>query len=105
MDIALTECLVDLSHRSDGVIDQSFPGSCRNIVHPFSLGISMTTRILVVDDSSIDRCLVGGLLEKGIIGVVVTYAANGTLALEEIASAMPDLIVSDLQMPEMPPKQ
>lgn len=61
----------------------------------------MTTRILVVDDSPIDCCLVGGLLQQGIPGVVIEYADNGKLSLEAIASAMPDVIISDLQMPEM----
>jgi CheY-like chemotaxis protein/anti-sigma regulatory factor (Ser/Thr protein kinase) len=61
----------------------------------------MTTRILVVDDSPVERRLVGRLLEKGIPGVTVLNADDGNAALQSIASAVPDLILSDLRMPGM----
>jgi len=56
--------------------------------------------ILVVDDTSVDRRLAGGLLEKN-TAVDVRYAENGAKALEEIQRELPDLILTDLQMPEM----
>jgi CheY-like chemotaxis protein len=56
--------------------------------------------VLVVDDSAIDRTRAGRLLEKG-DGIHVAYAVDGRAALEEIKSRIPDLIVTDLQMPEM----
>ncbi|MBX3443615.1 MAG: response regulator [Planctomyces sp.] len=56
--------------------------------------------ILVVDDSAIDRTRAGRLLEKE-QGVRVTYAVDGRAALDEIQARIPDLIVTDLQMPEM----
>lgn len=56
--------------------------------------------ILIVDDSATDRALAGKLLECG-QDVNVTYAEHGREALELIAADRPDLIVSDLQMPEM----
>ncbi len=58
------------------------------------------SRILVVDDSNVDRRLAGGLLEKG-VGVEVLYAAGGREALEQLAGSRPDLVVTDLQMPDM----
>jgi len=57
-------------------------------------------RILVVDDAAADRRLVGGLLEKE-SGLEVAYAENGLAALESMRQTAPDLVVTDLQMPEM----
>lgn len=56
--------------------------------------------ILVVDDSAADRILAGRLLEKEGHGPV-RYAVNGLEALEHARAERPDIIVSDLQMPEM----
>jgi len=56
--------------------------------------------ILVVDDSAVDRRLVGGLLEKKTVCTLV-YAASGLEALARIKDAVPDLIVTDLTMPAM----
>ena len=58
------------------------------------------TKILIVDDSAFDRRLVGGLLEK-ISGVRTSYAVNGRDALKAIDSDAPDLVLTDLEMPEM----
>src|SRR5690606_19706051 len=54
----------------------------------------------VVDDSAVDRRLVGGLLRQS-PGLEVQYAGNGAEALEIIRLAPPDLVITDLQMPEM----
>lgn len=56
--------------------------------------------ILVVDDSAVDRRLIGGFLEKK-IQCTVEYAANGVEALARIQDAQPDVIVTDLTMPVM----
>jgi len=56
--------------------------------------------ILIVDDSAIDRALAGKLLQRE-EDVVVTFAMNGREALVSMANARPDVVVSDLQMPEM----
>ena len=56
--------------------------------------------VLVVDDSQVDRVLAGRLLSRG-EGVTVNFASNGLDALSSIRSSPPDLVVSDLQMPEM----
>jgi CheY-like chemotaxis protein len=57
-------------------------------------------RILVVDDSAVERRLVGGLLEKG-EGYEIDYANDGVMALQKIAAARPDLVLTDLRMPEL----
>ena len=58
------------------------------------------TTILVVDDSAKDRRIAGGLLEKN-LGWDIVYAYDGREALERIPEESPDLILTDLQMPEM----
>jgi CheY-like chemotaxis protein len=56
--------------------------------------------ILVVDDSAVDRRLVGALLEKTVV-CTVEYAANGIEALARMKDLVPDFVVTDLQMPVM----
>ena len=56
--------------------------------------------VLVVDDSAIDRRLVGGLLGKA-SDWRIEYAADGAEALEHTEKALPDLVVTDLHMPRM----
>ena len=55
---------------------------------------------LVVDDSAMDRKLAGSALAK-LDESDVCYFCNGAVALEQLSLLRPDLIVSDLQMPEM----
>ena len=55
--------------------------------------------ILVVDDSSTIRSIVKDALEKA--GFNVTVAENGMDAYKKIRSNPPDLILSDIDMPEM----
>ncbi len=57
-------------------------------------------RILVVDDSVMDRKIAGGLLSNH-ADWEVHYAVNGKEALDQMELHMPDLVVTDLQMPEM----
>jgi CheY-like chemotaxis protein/anti-sigma regulatory factor (Ser/Thr protein kinase) len=57
-------------------------------------------KVLVVDDSEVDRRLVGGLLTKD-PELEVHFAVHGLDALEQIRESAPDLVVTDLIMPEM----
>lgn len=56
--------------------------------------------VLVVDDSAVDRRLVGGLLSKS-ADLQVEYASDGKEALAKMESVQPALIVTDLVMPEI----
>jgi CheY-like chemotaxis protein len=56
--------------------------------------------LLVVDDSLVERGLVGGLLEKH-ESMQVTYAENGVAAVRIMEEQTIDLVVTDLRMPEM----
>lgn len=65
--------------------------------------------VLVVDDSAVDRHLAGNLLEKrsGLTalekrtGLSAIYASNGREALQLIEQKAPDLVLTDLLMPDM----
>tara|TARA_R110002124_G_scaffold5585_17_gene35697 strand:+ start:895 stop:2181 length:1287 start_codon:yes stop_codon:yes gene_type:complete len=59
----------------------------------------LTTRILVVDDSRLQRRLLTGLLGRW--GYQVTEAASAEEALTLCAAQLPDLILSDWMMPGM----
>ncbi|MGH8164420.1 MAG: response regulator [Rhodanobacteraceae bacterium] len=56
--------------------------------------------VLVVDDSPVDRRLASLLLSRGTTLSVET-AANGMAALDCMKRREPDLVVTDLQMPEL----
>lgn len=57
-------------------------------------------RVLVVDDYVVDRRIAGGIVEK-ITGARPSFAANGMDALRQIAECPPNIVLTDLQMPEM----
>jgi len=56
-------------------------------------------KVLYVEDEKFTRMLVKKLLEKESIDV--TEAANGVLGLKKYYEISPDLIITDLAMPEM----
>ncbi|NEP43139.1 MAG: response regulator, partial [Okeania sp. SIO2H7] len=55
--------------------------------------------ILIVDDVSKNLQIVGSILDDA--GYSTTFAPGGRQALERVKTAMPDLILLDLMMPEM----
>lgn len=61
---------------------------------------AIVPKVLVVDDSPMDRRLAGGLLERN-AELEVRYASDGAAALAEFDRDPPDIVVTDLQMPEM----
>jgi CheY-like chemotaxis protein len=54
--------------------------------------------VLVVDDSAVDRRFVGGILSRD-GRFTVEFAEDGSQALARMRESRPDLIVTDLQMP------
>ena len=56
--------------------------------------------VLIVDDSPVERRLVAGLLEKD-SGLDVEYASDGVAALKLLSASPPDLVLTDLRMPNM----
>jgi len=57
-------------------------------------------RVLLVDDSATDRALLQGLLERD-EDLTVRSCANGCEAMECLLEETPDVVVTDLQMPDM----
>jgi CheY-like chemotaxis protein len=57
------------------------------------------TTVLIVDDSVVDRKLAGGCLKN--CDLEVAFACDGREALELMADEPPDLVITDLQMPEV----
>ncbi|HWO06639.1 MAG TPA: response regulator, partial [Methylomirabilota bacterium] len=58
-----------------------------------------TGDLLVVDDNRVNRLLLGRALEQ--LGHTVTFAENGREALATLAKRPVDLILLDIEMPEM----
>jgi CheY-like chemotaxis protein/anti-sigma regulatory factor (Ser/Thr protein kinase) len=59
-----------------------------------------THTVLVVDDSAIDRHLAGAIVQK-LEGWKATFAGNGVEALASLKVEQPDLVLTDMLMPEM----
>jgi two-component system chemotaxis response regulator CheB len=57
--------------------------------------------VLIVDDSALMRNLIGHMVESTPGLVVADKAMNGLFALQKIPRVNPDIIVLDLEMPEM----
>jgi PAS domain S-box-containing protein len=57
------------------------------------------TNILIVDDYKLNRYMLAAMLKGN--GYRVTTAVNGVMALEAAAADPPDLIISDILMPDM----
>jgi two-component system chemotaxis response regulator CheB len=57
--------------------------------------------VLIVDDSALMRNLIGRMIESTPGLVVAEKAMNGLFALQKIPRVNPDVIVLDLEMPEM----
>jgi twitching motility two-component system response regulator PilH len=55
-------------------------------------------KILVIDDSSFQRKIISGVLAEN--GYQVTLASNGKEGIEQVDRERPDMIITDLLMPE-----
>lgn len=62
---------------------------------------SEPVRVLVVDDSALMRNLISRIVENTQGLVVADKAMNGVFALQKIPRCKPDIIILDLEMPEM----
>lgn len=55
--------------------------------------------VLIVDDSKVDRTLAGSILSKANFDVV--FAKDGLQAISIVRNQSPDVVVTDLQMPDL----
>ncbi len=67
---------------------------------PPAAGPTTAHTVLVVDDSPVDRHLAGAIIGK-VPGWMAVFASNGREALETIERQPPDVVLTDLLMPEM----
>jgi CheY-like chemotaxis protein len=57
--------------------------------------------VLIVDDSELDRRLIAGLLRNNQRSLRIEFAQNGQDALDRMIWSLPDLVITDLNMPIM----
>jgi DNA-binding NarL/FixJ family response regulator len=62
---------------------------------------SSPIRILIVDDHPVVRAGVAGLVEDQPDMKIVSHASNGREAIQQFRDHHPDIVLMDLQMPEM----
>ena len=60
-----------------------------------------TMKVLIVDDSFLMRRIIRNILEKDSSLEVVGEASDGVIALEKVAELAPDIILLDIEMPNM----
>jgi chemotaxis response regulator CheB len=58
-------------------------------------------RVMIVDDAAMMRLVIQNMLSKDPHLMLVGSAANGKEALDKLAEVKPDLILLDIEMPEM----
>ncbi len=58
-------------------------------------------RVLIVDDSFVMRALLADLTASDSAFIIVSEAQNGRVALERAKETKPDLVLLDIEMPEM----
>ena len=60
-----------------------------------------TMKVLIVDNSFLMRRIIRNILEKDSSLEVVGEASDGVIALEKVAELAPDIILLDIEMPNM----
>lgn len=60
-----------------------------------------TMKVLIVDDSFLMRRIIRNILEKDETLEVVGEASDGVVALEKVSELSPDIILLDIEMPNM----
>jgi signal transduction histidine kinase len=113
LGLAICKRLADIMHGSLHVSSQPEEGSCFTFevtlaiaeeINPANdsenlLIVNRNLSVLLVDDDSINRFVARSLLEN--VGIKVTEAQNGLIAVNAVKDQTFDLILMDIQMPVM----
>ncbi len=75
-------------------------GSSAAVDRP-SATVTDPIRVMVVDDSVVVRGLIGRWIDEDPALAVVASHRNGKLAVDDVARSNPDVVVLDVEMPEM----
>ncbi len=73
--------------------------SAPRLPDPLPVPLAREIKVLIVDDEEINRILVAEILRQH--GVTAVEAENGAAAIEMIAAENPDLVLMDVEMPDM----
>ena len=92
---------LDTQNKAQGpVVDEKAPSwSESTLIAETNAGAQFRFRILVVDDDPSMREVARAILESG--GYEVLTAADGLEGLHALSTSLPDLVISDLNMPRM----
>jgi CheY-like chemotaxis protein len=71
----------------------------RQVIPGKSVALNQSLKILLVDDSSMDQMIAGEMLRK--LGHEVDVAGNGAEAIKAVEHKYYDMLIMDVQMPEM----
>ncbi len=119
LGLAITRKLVTLMNGTLEVDSTPDRGSVFQVTLPFGLpaadamesdagtaamerkttGIAKRSRILVVEDDPINRTVIKGMLRRH--ELLTDFAENGLIALEKLKNNRYELVLMDIQMPEM----
>ncbi|WP_332670997.1 hybrid sensor histidine kinase/response regulator [Aromatoleum sp.] len=88
-----------LSTSGEAVELRAVPAEALEPLEPFEAPIDRAPTVMVVDDSLTVRKITGRLLERE--GYRVVTAKDGVDALERLIETVPDVILSDIEMPRM----
>lgn len=73
----------------------------RTVIHPTNMDATRLSRILIVDDHSLFRRVVREVLDEHPQLCVVGEAANGANAVSLAVELQPDIVVLDMELPDM----
>ncbi|MCB0481778.1 MAG: response regulator [Flavobacteriales bacterium] len=113
LGLTITKKLVELFHGEIHLVSKPNKGSTFSFTLQLKIGQTKlkaseitpsilevkSKKILLVDDNRINRLIISKYLEKTFPGL--EHAENGKIALEKLEAKKYDLILMDLQMPEM----
>ncbi|MCT8333495.1 PAS domain-containing protein [Leptospira sp. 85282-16] len=63
--------------------------------------INEKIKIMIVEDNPVNMMLTKAIVQKSIPGTIIIEAENGALAVENFIQTEPQLVLMDVQMPEM----